>query len=366
MLKYALRYAPLPILMLLLIPFRLLIDQGQPGPAPTDKILSAPLPGSALYSVAMLSSQDAWAVGGTFILQKTDQQNKNLRAGSTSYVAPSGGLILHYMANGGWQPDNVSSNLTSPLFSVSLDSPQDGWAVGYGGTFVHYNGNTWSTVPGPANFNKSVMGVAMLSPSDGWAVGYGGSILHYDGIQWMLVQSPTSFDLHSIAMPTAQEGWAVGANGTILHYSGGVWRLIASPTSSGLNDVSMLSANEGWAVGDDGTILHYRDGVWESVYSTIGTFKQMSLVGVTMSSIRSGWIISNERMLTYSSEVWTPATLANRSAKILLNNLHLHGITMSPSREGWAVGGAGTDKGDTALAILHYQNGEWSPSSITS
>lgn len=364
MLKYALRYAPLPILVLLLIPFRLLIAQEQSSPAPLDKVSGAPLPGSALYSVAMLSPQNAWAVGGTFILQKTDQQNTNPQARSESYVAPGSGLILHYMANGGWQPDNVASNLTSPLFSVSMDSPQDGWAVGYGGTFVHYNGNTWSTTPGPANFNKNVTGVAMLSPSDGWAVGYGGSILRYDGRQWTQVQSPTSYDLHSIAMPTAQGGWAVGDNGTILHYSSGAWSRIASSATNRLNNVSMLSANEGWAVGDGGTILHYRDGVWESVYSAISTLNQMSLVGVTMSSIHSGWIISNERMLTYSSEVW--ALASSRSATISLDNLHLHGITMSPSGEGWAAGSIAENNGNTALVILHYQNGKWSPSSITS
>src|SRR5215472_7930340 len=179
--------------------FTLLRLGGWEQQTPSDT-LPVPLPGAALYSVAMLSSQDAWAVGGTFGGQHETNQDRRI-----DLVVPGNGLILHYTTNSGWQADNVRGSIRAPLLSVSMDSSRDGWAVGYNGTFVHYDGHAWSMVPGPPNFNKNIVSVAMPSPVDGWAVGYSGSILHYDGQQWTQVPSPTVFDLRSIAMSSSQE-----------------------------------------------------------------------------------------------------------------------------------------------------------------
>jgi len=291
---------------------------------------------------------------------------------SSLFPVPSSGEILHY-TDSGWAAAKVAEFLQSPLLSVSLDSPQDGWAVGWAGTFVHYNGNVWSTVPGPLNFNQTLLDVAMLSPLDGWAVGYSGSILHYNGKQWIQVQSPARVDLRSIAMPSPQEGWAVGDSGTILHYHHGTWSLVSpSPTNNTLNSVSMLSTSEGWAVGTHGTILHYRDGTWESVhpasyYRDPSIYKSVDFFGVAMNSIRSGWIIGDQHYLTYSLEAWiepgvNSATFSGTSGKssdvssVLVN---LYSIAMSPSGEGWAVGGMNGNV-TNVVVILHYQSGRWS------
>jgi hypothetical protein len=304
----------------------------------------------------------------------------------------------------------ISKCLREPLLGVSLDAPRDGWAVGYLGTFVHYDGNTWSTIPGPAHFNQSLFGIAMLSPMDGWAVGNSGSILHYNGRQWLPVSSPTQFDLRSIAMPSPQEGWAVGVNGTILHYQNGSWRVSRSPTRNTLNNISMLSPDEGWAVGEQDTILHYRaeDGVWEQVYSAgraegiggraegiggraqgIGGRAQgiaptmdgpgarpavdpsARLYGVAMSSIRSGWVIGEHQLLTYNSEVWSvPGNLPTfaikaQSSVVSFDELNLYSIALSHTGEGWAVGSTDT-YGSDVIIILHQQSGAWSASLIVS
>jgi photosystem II stability/assembly factor-like uncharacterized protein len=309
----------------------------------------------------MLSSQEAWAVGGTFVQQYTTNQSRQI-----NLAVPGNGLILHYTVNSGWQPDNVEGSVRAPLLGISMDSSRDGWAVGYDGTFVHYDGSAWSMGPGPANFNKNVVGVAMLSPTNGWAVGYGGSILHYDGLQWSLVQSPTTFDLRSVAMSSNQEGWAVGDNGTIVYFNNGIWRTVASPTSNVLNDVSMLSANEGWAVGDNGTILHYRDRVWESVYDP---YQTVDLLGVGMSSIHTGWILGDQHLLTYQGELWTsvkPAYISYASKSkygSLPSDPALYSIVLSPANDGWAVGRVGGGSSRTVF-ILRYQSGTWSVAPI--
>lgn len=359
MLKYALRYAPLLILALLVTSFRYVYGRQS---AISNQISQTPLPGSVLYGVAMLSAQDVWAVGGTFT-----RQHSSADAQKTGITTPNAGLILHYTVNNGWQPDNIERNLTRPLLAVALDTPSDGWAVGYNATFVHYNGTTWSSVAGPPNFNKNVVSVAALSPSDAWAVGYGGAILHYDGKLWTLVASPTTYDLLSIAMPSAQEGWAVGDNGTLLHFSQGSWHVSKSPTGDRLNNITMLSADEGWVVGANDTILHYRAGVWESVF-TSNTPPSGNLTGVAMASVRFGWIIGDQQILTYHEELWTtqkPVSYTSNKQQYTAPKYHdLYGITLSTSGQGWAVGRIDNGNGSSTLLILHYQNNIWSPFSI--
>jgi photosystem II stability/assembly factor-like uncharacterized protein len=361
MLKYALRYAPLLVLALFLIPWRIYTEGnvGQFLPS-RSQVSSLSGSGSALQSVAILSPNDVWSVGGSFATQCNAQTKTGCSA------TPVSGTILHY-SNNAWA---VAGSAAQPLLSISLDSPSDGWAVGYTGTFVHYDGHAWAMLAGPAHFNQSLFGVAMLSPSNGWAVGNSGSILHYAGRQWTLVSSPVSLDLRAIAMPSPQEGWAVGVNGTILHYQNGAWGVAHSPTRNTLNSVSMLSTTEGWAVGEQGTILHYRaeDGSWESVYRNPSFNQSVNLYGVAMNSVRSGWIVGEQQFLTYSEEVWLPANVpinatssnAQTSGKSL-DSLNLYAIAMSRGGEGWAVGSTNSS-GLNTIVILHYAGGTWSVS----
>jgi hypothetical protein len=358
MLKYAMRYTPLLILALLLVSLHFAADgmaqqKGQVRQSPASS------PGgtsSALYSVAALPDGEAWAVGGSFTVQLSPQ----------GLPVPSSGIILHY-ANNTWISARFARQLQLPLLSVSLDSPQDGWAVGWTGTLVHYDGYAWSTSPGPANFKQNLLGVAMLSSTNGWAVGNSGTILHYDGRRWTLVSSPTTIDLHSVSFPSPAEGWAVGVGGTILHYRHSAWNVVSpSPAGSTLNSVSMLSTSEGWAVGNQNTILHYRDGTWESIHPASYYQHPLNsqvpvLSGIAMNSIRSGWIVGGSHLLTYSSEAWIEPTKIVEPSDAL-NNLSLFCIIMSPMGDGWAVGsidGYNTTSHRPAGVILHYEAGKW-------
>src|SRR5215469_16348622 len=137
MLKYALRYLPLLVLALLLIPLRTFIENwGQKNPTFSYTQASQLRPGSGLYGVIALSSQDVWAVGGSFVAQ-CDINDK-----SRCFAIPSRGIILHYIDHAWIGVGSVSK----PLLSIAFGSVQDGWAVGYEGTLVHYDGKTWSVV----------------------------------------------------------------------------------------------------------------------------------------------------------------------------------------------------------------------------
>jgi hypothetical protein len=53
----------------------------------------------------------------------------------------SASVILHYTRKHDWV--RVSTPLKITSHGVSMVSPTDGWAVGAGNTFVHYEDGAW-------------------------------------------------------------------------------------------------------------------------------------------------------------------------------------------------------------------------------
>lgn len=76
-----------------------------------------------------------------------------------------------------------SSPTTYPLNSVFMISGTDGWAVGYPGTIIHWNGTGWSNVTSPTR--RGLYSVFMVGSNDGWAVGDVGTIIRWTGTAWV-------------------------------------------------------------------------------------------------------------------------------------------------------------------------------------
>jgi hypothetical protein len=110
---------------------------------------------------------------------------------------------------------------------------------------------------------NNINGVWGSSDSNVFAVGNGGTILHYDGAAWSAKASPTVNNLNSIWGSLPTHVFAVGDNGTILHYDGTTWSTQASPVTNKLNSVWGFSDLYAYAVGDDGALLFY-NGTWTS------------------------------------------------------------------------------------------------------
>jgi hypothetical protein len=140
-----------------------------------------------LNSVAMVSSNNGWAVGR---------------------------MILRWNGSA-W--NSVNPFVTQLLRSVTMISANEGWAVGDSGTILHWDGSTWSQASSPVS--QTLNSVTMVSADEGWAVGDSGTIVHWDGDTWSQVSSPVTQTLKSVTMISANEGWAVGEKGTILHYT---------------------------------------------------------------------------------------------------------------------------------------------------
>jgi hypothetical protein len=143
------------------------------------------------------------------------------------------------------------------LWSVSVVSDTDAWAMGSGGRIVHFDGSAWSR----NTIDTDLHAVDMLNATDGWAVGYNGRIYHYSGSNWTLHSTTAEGStLNAVDMLSATDGWAVGDYGRIYHYNGSSWYLDKTTTEgSTLYSISMLNATDGWAVGREGRVYHLDD-----------------------------------------------------------------------------------------------------------
>ena len=191
-------------------------------------------------SIDMVSSFDGWVVGTAGTRVRWDGLNWN-------YDDP----VTYQMEfpNGNF----VEMTLNERLESVDMVSSTDGWAVGWRGTIIHWNGTSWNIVDSPEIFEyRTIWSVDMVSSTDGWAVGDEGRIIHWDGANWDSVTSPTTKHLFCVDMIDSLEGWAVGSDGCIIHWDGISWNIVESPTAAWLTSIDMINSSDGWILGDDG------------------------------------------------------------------------------------------------------------------
>ncbi len=221
-------------------------------------------PGPNLYSVAAISSDDAWSVGLDDGLVRSEHWD-----GSTWSLGHTG-------IPGG--------SLDSGFYGVSADASDDVWAVGRfnsqatkrASLVAHWNGKKWSLMhaaePVGTLSGVSLFGVDALSPTNVWAVGYylddsvtsHPVIEHWDGSRWSIIDSPplAPASLGGLDAVSPTDIWAVGgqsdASGTrtpvMEHWDGSSWSIVkaAVPPSAGLTSllgVSAVAANDAWAVG---------------------------------------------------------------------------------------------------------------------
>src|SRR5215468_9932120 len=139
----------------------------------------------SLWAVAALGRSDAWAVG-------------TRELGSDSGVKLT--LTEHWDGQS-WKvvpspsPEGIGEQTASILGAVSMASPNDVWAVGSRspastdpqkippshGLIEHWNGATWTVVPGPRSggHTTGLTQVAAISRTAAWAIGNGTVGGHY-------------------------------------------------------------------------------------------------------------------------------------------------------------------------------------------
>jgi hypothetical protein len=222
------------------------------------QVRPAPALDGAFNSVAMVSSDDVWAVG--------------------EYVAPGGSGFPEIMTqhwDGSTWTQVVAGRLGgfSTFQAVSALSSSDVWAVGTNGQAVaeHWDGHAWSQVSTPKLDGDFVgfYGVDAIAADDAYAVGivqdsaHHPLIEHWDGTAWTRqhIRAPANSWFFSVSGSAADDVWAVGATldnddrrqPFAAHWDGTRWTTITTApshaTTTETADVVTLSPTDAWIVG---------------------------------------------------------------------------------------------------------------------
>lgn len=294
-------------------------------------------------------------------------------------------LLLHALQR---QPSYPLARGIS-LKSISMDSSNDGWAVGVisgapNNVFFHYHVGQWTIIkPLPENtsampgIHTELQGVSMINAQDGWAIGntdipeskpiqYGqeteigtqpaGFLLHYVNGKWETVKTYAWAKFSQISMQSATAGWVLGedytrTNGTILlHYNGNQWIGVKLPgtllRTGPLVTFSALAGNNLWVTDMAGSFYYYDGKTWTQLASGCNNCVLQSL---DMTSPHEGWavggIYNSDQgvILHYLDGHWITQSDATTPG--------MNSISMLSNTEGWAAGDNGR--------LFHYSNGNW-------
>lgn len=241
---------------------------------------------------------------------------------------------------------NPIENEATALTSVHMVDTNDGWAVGWMGAILHWDGVSWQSVSSPVGYD--LFSIQMIEPDNGWIVGAAGTILHWNGLSWSSASSPTGNILRSIFMIDANEGWATGTSGTILHWDGTTWSLVSSPTGETLTSVFMISSSDGWMVGEGGTILHWDGTSWNNVASPTN----LDLWDLLMVNSDDGWAVGTHALMSeYTILNWDGVEWSFSEGPSMIIGANLQSLYFLTANNGWAVGSG---------VIVYWDGSDWS------
>jgi hypothetical protein len=290
-----------------------------------------------------------------------------------------------------WCAVDTKVSVFYELAAVWGSSASDVWAVGSGGTIIHYDGNNWT--PTPSGVPNTFYGVWGSGPNDVYVVSGAAVILRGNGMQsgggttWNLVPSP----LEEFNSPLMRAVWGSGPNDVrvggeafdlnvpaigfsstgdqlvkrAIPDGGTAWRPL--PGGHTVTSIWGSSANDVWMTADisthaTGTLHGTRspdagvfDGsvvddplTWQDVESQ-RAFDESQSTGVTPITLESVWgssasdvwavgALGTIRHITPADERWQEVASPTK--------VTLRGIWGSGPNDIWAVGDSGT--------ILHY------------
>ena len=289
-----------------------------------------------------------------------------MRASVTVWIV--GGLLAQQGCTGGdvtapepplvWS--RVPSSTATNLWDVWGSSATDVWAVGDGGTILHYGGAVWE--PALDSVSYAFRGIWGSGPRDIWAVGFRSLdstapvLFHYDGVGWSrdasIADSLPWPPLSDVWGTAASNVWVVGYGGAIYHFDGSHWSDSSVATWYYADRIWGTSATDVWIVGP-GTVLHHDGSGWSPQSDSVLTARQLT----------SGWGARRDNLwaagqvshgfLHFDGAHWTTILPADTASGFCYG---MWGV--SPSRI-WAVQRSGS-AGPGIAAIWQFDGARWS------
>lgn len=257
----------------------------------------------------------------------------------------------------GWSWEIQDSNSTATLQDISALDEYNVWAVGGGGTILHFDGSFWSSQY--SGTNAFLYGVSAVDENNVWAagvlveqgLGWCGIILHYDGESWreswLGPPNGTGTGFYGVSASSPDDVWAVGTSNvwsvesdcTVVHWDGASWSPHEPGPTMTLRGVSALDENNVWAAGDS-TIVHWNGTSWSSVNPGC------LLYSVSAHNTENVWAVGGyvgSTILYWNGATWKKQTYGTEA--------RFHDVSALDENNVWAVGEKGT--------ILHYDGVSW-------
>ena len=291
--------------------------------------------------------------------------------GTTKVVASIGGVavtMVVHVAPGNFIWQQFQAPTKANLYGVKLVSDTEAWAVGAGGTLLHFFQGRWydlSQQLHPVTMGANLYSIDMVSPFEGWAVG-DNTILHYINGQWQRIPMPAQGTFKSVDMLAPGIGWIVGDSGgsaIALRLMGPMgWQPVATGIERPLNAVSVLGLNHVWAVGDTTNlqragIYSFNGTTWDKVRFTNSLIDwkkptgKYSMKAIKMVNSSQGWAVGEYDPLLSSvrgkrgaifkydaiNDIWTEIELNTETDKRYAQVTY-NAIGMLTPNEGWVLG----------------------------
>jgi len=146
------------------------------------------------------------------------------------------------------------------LAAIHGRSPLDVYAVGLGGTVLHFDGVVWSALD--AGTDASLEGVWCADDS-AYVVGADGTILggvsdEFGTTTWTTQSSSTVFSLFDVTGAGDGTIYASGYSGVVLRNEGNGWSVMDTGRFDRLNGISADPCGELHVAGLWGLVLHYQ------------------------------------------------------------------------------------------------------------
>lgn len=207
--------------------------------------------------------------------------------------------------DGTWQRTTLGQSVNAAV----LISAHEAWGVGAGGAIYHGVDGKWNQSPN--EMSNDLLGVAFRAPDDGWAVGDQGVFIHYDGHVWRHIEHFTHETIYSVAL-SATDGWAVGTGGTTIRLgSDGKWFEVTTPIIT-TNRAVTIVANNAWLVGDHGAVFEYADA--DQQWHHIAPPEDLQLNALALApdgTLLVGGNASQIHLFSYAQGNWATITLAS-------------------------------------------------------